>query len=356
MDVDLIEKFSKVLKEKWVETCYSDEDISRNAELPFFERMDCKILARKIWLYLQRKHPTKRDFIKTVSRNLYNKSKKYDILQYGLKKVCKHVANVLSKIPNKADLELGNEQNIIDVEIELRQKYRTHCCEDLDCTDNAERDDFCNSRIVYIREINAYAFVNLRKYTYDPKLDEYELDQTIKYELIDYCPFCGNNLKAIRIHSDKEQELIIDAINKWRNCGIAFQGEGEFQEDPITYYGINFYDSIDKIVDILVDKYAQFCSKYGIDENGKLSSKGVFITVEKLFKLYEKHDIYSNWWFFINRPDSQTTEIEYFKNKIQDKLEFTEDEKFELGFILHDVFVKLFHKPQYFEELRGADL
>lgn len=70
--------------------------------------------------------------------------------------------NRLWKLPVQK-LSPLSETEIRDIKIELRQKFRSHCCPDLDCTDNASRRYFFRSVIVYVREINAYVLTNCRK-------------------------------------------------------------------------------------------------------------------------------------------------------------------------------------------------
>lgn len=328
MEMDLIEKFEKVLSNKWVDVCYSDYDISWNSELLFYQKVNYRILAMEIWLYLMRNCPAKRNFIKKVSKNLYKECKRYDIPQYGLKRICKRVARMLQKLLAMSDFQGSKENCINDIEIELCQKYRIHCCSDLNCSDNAERRYFYRSPIVYVREINTYVLVNLRKYLHDDQNDSYKLNQDIKYELLDYCPFCGHNLKKLRVKSDNEQELIIAAIKRWRDCGIGFRGEGETYDDPITQYGINFYDSLFNIAKILANKYINFCDKFGVDENGIISPNGTFVTVEKLFDLCERHSLY-RYLDSSNIPNMKPQNfIRHLREKFRSRDNFSEDEQY----------------------------
>ena len=349
---DQISILRNILVNYWGLVGYSDYDKSYDPELRFFEHEDYAIYAMQIWLYLVQKRPDKKKFLQTLTHNLKIFKKSYDTNRPGLSLRCTHVAKLLWNACRNFDLSVFDKYDVRDTEIELQRNYRTHCCDELSCTDNASRRYFFRSRVVYIREINTYVLTNLRKYKYLETNDEYVMDQTIYYEILDYCPFCGCNLKELRIEHMNSDELIKDAILKWRDCGIELMDDNEEKEHFLSYYGVNIYDSERFISEILSKKYANFDNEYGVDVTGKLTSKNPFITVEKLFELCENHDLYSYFDYELEGIDGHEFP-EYCRKKFQKREPFTEDEKLNLTWFVGEMIIAMCHNPEYFDELLG---
>ena len=345
MDI-MINKISDVLKKTEL-SYFSEDQISYDPELQFFAHAEYDILAREFYMHFCTKKLSKKEFLKKAGRGIHRWFKNSVLPSNVVKRRAKKAANGLWKL-NPNELKPLSEEEIRSIKIELRQKFRRHCCPELDCTDNASRRYFFRSPIVYVREINAYVLTNFRKYIHDEQKDEYRLDETIEYELLDYCPFCGENLRDLRISDDKA--IIEDAINKWRNAAECKLDEENSYIEQMSFCGINAYDSFWFVSSILAKKYSCFDDKYGVDDKGILRNGANFITVPKLFKLAQLRD-----WF--KYCDTDTLEIneeevpDYFFEKFKTKSEFSEDEIFSLTRILNDILWNMFHAPETFDEL-----
>lgn len=342
----MIDKISEVLRKAGL-SYFSEDQINYDPELQFFTHAEYDILARELYMYFCTKKLNKKEFLKKVGKNIYRWFENSSLSGDTIKRRAKKAAMELWKLnPN----ELGplSEAERRSIEIELRQKFRRHCCSDLDCTDNASRRYFFRSPIVYVREINAYVLTNFRKYIHDEKKDEYRLDETIEYEILDYCPFCGKNLLNLRISDDNA--IIEDAIKKWRDGAECKLDEGDSYIAQISFYGVNAYDSFWFISDVLAKKYSCFDDKYGVDDKGVLRRGGIFITVPKLFKLAQLRN-----WFRYCDPDPLEIDGEdiqnYFLKKFETKSAFSDDEISSLTYILNEILWNMFHESETFDEL-----
>lgn len=368
MNIELVDKISNLLKEKWKMVFYTDYTLSYSPELVFNLKYDYDILARQILLYCCEKNYNQRQFIKDISSFLYTQSKWYagywhrgcgdqPVYFYVSKYLCRKVARLIHNnlTPKDELLTISSKE----IRIELAQKYRSHCCSELECTDNAERRYFFRSRIIYIREANAYVLTNLRKYRYDSEKNLYYLTPDIHYKILDYCPFCGNNLKNVRIEDKLNQKLIEDTISKWRDGAVGLLDDGKEEFHKITYYGINCYDSYGFISSILSKKYA-IHEKWGVDVGGNISENGRFITVDKLFNLVSKNDLYIMVCEYIDElgisDSSFISLMEYFEDKFNKRIVLNEKEIGVLRGILFDIMWSMWHYPEYFDRLLEGEM
>lgn len=346
MDIDLISKIKETLQKKRL-VYFSGNRMDYDPELIFFSHAEYDILARELYMAFCRKQYSKKDFLRKISKGIYRWLENYDLPKKISKAISKNVTNRLWKLPVQK-LSPLSETEIRDIKIELRQKFRSHCCPELDCTDNASRRYFFRSPVVYVREINAYVLTNFRKYIHDEKKDEYRLDEAIEYEILDYCPFCGENLLNLRISDDRA--IIEDAIKKWRDGAECKLDEGDSYITQVSFYGVNAYDSFGFISDVLAKKYSCFDDKYGVDDKGVLRKGGNFITVPKLFKLAQSCD-----WF--KYCDTDPLEIDreniqdYFSKKFEIKSAFSDDEILSLSSVLMEILWNMFHASETFDEL-----
>lgn len=362
MNIELVDEISNLLKRDWKMVFYTDYALSYSPDLAFNLKHDYDILARQILLYCCEKNYNQRQFIETISSFLYTQAKWYagywhreyrdqPVYFYVSKFLCRKVARLIYSLTIKNDLSAISSPKI---RIELAQKYRSHCCSELECTDNAEKRYFFRSRVVYIREANTYVLTNLRKYEYDSKNDLYYLNNKIHYMILDYCPFCGANLKKVRIENKLNQKLIENAISKWRDGAVGLLDEGEEEFHKMTYYGINCYDSYWFISGILSQKYAVH-EKWGADVGGNISNKGRFITVDKLLNLASKNDLYLMVCEYTNElgiSDSSFDSLrKYFEDKFDKHIAFSKKEIDVLRSVLFDIMWSMWHQPEYFDEL-----
>lgn len=170
--------------------------------------------------------------------------------------------------------------------------------------------------------------------------------------LLDYCPFCGEKLYDLRINNTQADELIKNAIQKWRDGAECKLDNNESYTEQMTFYGVNTYDSFNFIANKLSEKYAGFNDKYGVDEDGVLRKNATFITVPKLFALAQNHDLLRYYDPYTDLIDKEQIP-EYFIEKFQKKINFPDEDIRELSNLLNDIFWDMYHTPQYFDELRG---
>lgn len=355
-NIDLIGKIKFCLENKWGMVYYSDSLLEWYPEYHFNLYADYDIWARRIWLYLMKK-PDKSKFVKNMSECINGCLRSYKSPCKGKKRRTKLVLRKIYDLVTDDDFKYAEDQYIQAVRRELRQKYRSHCCGNLDDTDNAERRYFFRHMIVYVREINAYVLTNKRRYVYNSEKDEYTLNQDLFYEILDYCPFCGCDLKSIRLENERSHELIIEAINKWRDCGEGIVVD-EKTEYKITNFNVNLYDSHDFIGEILTEKYVNFDNEYGVDHNGNINKHGNFITVDKILDLRDKYDIYGQFYVCNENYDILQTlkngEIsKYVRQKFRNRETFSQEEARELCCFLTDFMHDMYHNPERYEELYG---
>ena len=340
----------ELLSDKWGLVRYSESVLSYEPELSFNSWADYEIYAREIWLYFVRKRPSKKKFVENLSRNLCRFRKSYDTNRPGLKQKCNHVAKLLWTTIAQFDFSSVTDKNINAIEIELRQKFRSHCCAELSCTDNASRRYFFRSRIVYVREINTYVLTNLRKYIPFGMGAEYKMDQDIYYKILNYCPFCGCCLKHLRLENPDKEKLIRDTILQWRDCGLGLLDNGEVEEHRLSYYGVNVYDSRRFVSETLTDKYAAFDKSFGVNADGTITANFPFITVEKLFDLYEAHRLFDYFDCDIGGVDNYKFPS-YCRKKFENRETFSESEKLNLSYFVGEMLIAMYHTPNYFDEL-----
>ena len=353
MDESLINRIGDVLRKKQL-VYFTERRMDYDPEYRFFSYANYEILARELYMAFGRRKLNKKDFLKKLSKGIYGRFKDIDMPNRLVKFKSKNATNKLWEL-TKGQVQPLSDDEITKIQIELRQKFRRHCCNDLDCTDNDSRRYFCKSPIVYVRELNTYVLTNYRKYIYNREKDEYRLDDTIKYEILDYCPFCGCDLRSLRISKDNEYEVIKSAINKWRDFPETLLDNNESQVTQITFHGINCYDSICFISNILASKYSHFDNNYGIDETGVVCPGAKFITVKKLFELADKYDLLQYFDTYPLKIDAHEIP-EYFNKKFVKKNEFSNDEVMVLTQALQDIFWTMYHQPKYFDELSENDL
>ena len=353
MDKSLLNKIRDILRRKRL-VYFSEGRMNYDPEYRFFSHANYEILARQLYMSFGKRKLNKKDFLKKLSKGIYDWFKDIDMPNNLVKFKSKNTTNKLWKLTRGGVQPLSNDE-ITEIKIELRQKFRRHCCSELDCTDNDFRRYFCRLPIVYVRELNTYVLTNCRKYIYNKEKDEYRLDNTIKYEILDYCPFCGEDLRCLRISNSNEDEIIKAAINKWRDAGEALADDGESYIQQKTFYGINCYDSFYFISNVLASKYSRFDDNYGVDETGVMYPGAKFITVEKMFKLADEYDLLK--YFDADPLTIDAREIpEYFHKKFMEKNEFSNDDVMVLTQALQDVFWTMYHQPEYFNELLENNL
>lgn len=348
MDIKFINAIKSELEREKL-SYFSEYSLSYTPENWFFLHSYYEILARELYIYLCQTKLNKKDFIKKITQAIYDWFKDIELSNKIIKAKAKRAANHLWKIiPDK--LEVLSNDDIITIKVELCQKFRHHCCSELNCTDNASRRYFFRSPIVYVRAINTYVITNYRKYVYDEEHDEYFLDETITYELLDYCPFCGADLKELRRSTENDQKIIEDAIIKWRDAGECLVDDGESYIQTMTFYGMNAYDSFHFISKVLATKYSQFDDEYGVDKNGRLRRSAGFINIKKLFHLAHEHNILR---YFDPYPlqVERSQVCNYFVEKFNKRENFSEDDIITLICLLDSVFWDMFHNPSYFDEL-----
>lgn len=348
MDYSFIEQIRNVLQQKKL-VHFSDYQMNYDPELKFFSHANYDILARELYLTFCRKKLNKRDFFRKISRGVYDWLKDINLPNNLVKAKAKNATYRLWKL-QPWRLSALSESEVRDIKIELHQKFRRHCCPELDCSDNATRRYFFRSPIVYVQKINTFVLTNYRKYIYDEKNDEYKLDETIKYEVLNYCPFCGEKLSDVRILSDNSDKLIRKAIQKWRDAAECKQDTDVSYIQTLTFYGINAYDSFWFIAKLLSEKYSVFDDKYGVDKNGVLRKNADFITVPKLFYLAERHEL-TKYFDCDSLGISKEEVITYFNKKFTERISLSDDEKMELANLLSDIFWDMYHEPKYFDEL-----
>lgn len=347
MDNGFIERIRNTLQQKKL-VRFSDYQMNYDPELKFFSHANYDILARELYLTFCSKKLNKRDFFRKISKEIYEWLKDISLPNGIVKAQAKNITYRLWEL-EPWRLSKLSESEIRDIKIELHQKFRRHCCPELDCTDNATRRYFFRSPIVYVREINTFVLTNYRKYIHDEQNDEYKLDETIKYEVLDYCPFCGEKLSEVRIPSDSSDKLIREAIRKWRDAAECKQDADSYIQ-PLTFYGINAYDSFWFIAKLLSEKYSIFDDKYGVNENGVLCKNAGFITVSKLFDLAERYEL-TKYFDCSSLGISREEVITYFKKKFTERIRLSDNEKMELASLLSDIFWDMYHEPKYFDEL-----
>ena len=353
MDKSLLDKIRDVLQRKRL-VYFSERRIDYDPECKFFSHSYYEVIARCLYGAFGKRGLNKKAFLKKVSKRIYNQLKDMEMSNKLVKFKSKNAANQLSRIPRECVKPLSDAE-ITKIKAELTQKFRNHCCPDLDYADNDSRRYFCRLPIIYVRELNTYVLTNCRKYIHNQEKDEYRLDNTIKYEILDYCPFCGEDLRCLRIPNDNRDEIIKDAINKWRDFPEALLDDNESSVTQITFYGINFYDSIEFISNVLALKYSRFDDSYGVDETGVMYPGAKFITVKKMFKLADKYALLK--YFDADPLTIDAREIpEYFHKKFTEKDEFSNDDVMVLTQALQDIFWTMYHQPKYFDELLENDL
>ena len=353
MDKSLLNKIRDILQRKRL-VYFSERRIDYDPEYRFFSHANYEILARQLYMAFGKRRLNKKDFLKKFSKGIYNWFKDIDMPNNLVKFKSKNATNKLWKLTRGGVQPLSDDE-ITSIKAELTQKFRNHCCSELDSTDNASRRYFFRSPIVYIRELNTYVLTNCRKYIYNQEKDEYRLDNIIKYKILDYCPFCGEDLRCLRIPNDNRDEVIKDAINKWRDAGEALVDDGENYIQQMTFYGINCYDSFYFISSVLASRCSRFDDSYGVDENGVMHSGAKFITVKKMFKLADKYALLK--YFDADPLTIDAREIpEYFHKKFTEKDEFSNDDVMVLTQALQDIFWTMYHQPKYFDELLENNL
>ena len=353
MNHSLITKIGDILRKKQL-VYFSERRIDYDPECKFFSHANYEILARQLYMGFGKRKLNKKDFLKKFSKGIYDWFKDIDMPNNLVKFKSKNATNKLWKLTRGGVQPLSNDE-MTKIKAELTQKFRKHCCSELDCTDNASRRYFFRSPIVYIRELNTYVLTNCRKYIYNQEKDEYRLDNAIKYEILDYCPFCGEDLRCLRVPNSNEDEIIKAAINKWRDAGEELWDDDESYITQMTFYGINCYDSFYFISSILASKYSHFDGDYGVDETGVMHPGAKFITVEKMFKLADKYDLLK--YFDADPLMIDAREIpEYFHKKFTEKNGFSNDDVMVLTQALQDIFWTMYHQPKYFDELLENDL
>jgi predicted transcriptional regulator len=174
------------------------------------------------------------------------------------------------------------------------------------------------------------------------------------YKILDFCPFCGTDLKRDRIKTKKNNKHILKYIKMWRDEGIGKIGPYR-TKCKITRYGINCYDSYNEISEILAKKYLEYDNSFGVDSSGSVYSGANFITVEKLLKLAMKHEFYKLFdyidWCDDDVKISNDEIVDYFFHNFSQKKQFKKDDFEILKSILVDIFWNMFHSPECFDEL-----
>jgi rRNA maturation endonuclease Nob1 len=353
MKIALIEEIRNVLKNEWGKVFYSQSDIDYDPRFEYSMHTDYDVYAMRLWLLYKTKISGYDNVISTATEYLTSLEKCY--MRGEIKEIDENLSHLVAKkiyeMCKNDKTHTVTESDVKKIRIELRKKYSCHCCDTLTQTDNAEERYFPRLNVVYVPPLNVYVLTNNRKYVYIPDIDTYILDQRVMYKILDFCPFCGRNLKRDRVKIKNGTKYILKYIEMWRN-----EGEGKIgpykTKHKMTRYGINCYDSYDAISEILSKKYVEYNNSFGVDTSGSIYKGANFITLEKLFDLAIRHKFYKMFDYEEYNGEIPTDKIiDYFLNRFSQKLPFYKNDREILAGILRDIFWNMFHNPECFDEL-----
>ncbi|MDR1432941.1 MAG: hypothetical protein LBI61_01190 [Puniceicoccales bacterium] len=274
---------------------------------------DYDIYAREIWRWYkthedvpQEKFVTSiADFLTAVeSGYIESENIQPDIL------LAESISERIYRLCEKDPRNKNDRKNIQKVKLELKQRYCTHCCQTLSETING--DIRYSSSLVYVPSIDAYVLVNRRRYVYAPEIETYMLEQSLKYKLLDYCPFCGEDLKKDR--KSNNTEAIINAVEKWQNHIVRTAAKLKF----------GGYDYSRPMAKILASEWVKFNDKIGADYLGNIYNGADFITINKIFDIILKTGTH---YCYEGERDNF---IEFYRDNFKNHLETLEEDELDL--------------------------
>ena len=214
----------------------------------------------------------------------------------------------------------------------VEHKKDLFCCKTLSESKYKTRRYFARLNIVYVKKLQAFVLTNKRRYIYVPEIDTYMLEQSLKYKILDYCPFCGASLKEHRVEHQQSTPLIFEAIKKWR-------------DEPTSPYAkvrleFNCYDCFRGIAKVLADKYTNFDSSYGADYLGNVYKGANFITLEKIFKLINKCEAHYCY------EGERSNFIDYYTDAFSQQVCIPDEDKTELVSLIDTFLWLVFHNEK----------
>ena len=207
------------------------------------------------------------------------------------------------------------------------------CCKTLLTTKHKTRRYFSRLNIVYVKKIQAFVLTNKRRYVYAPEIDTYMLEQSLKYKFLDFCPFCGKDLKVFRLNGgENEEDIITSAIKKWRDSPRSPYSDVELE--------FNCYDCFWPAAKILGEKYLSFDNSYGMDYLGNIYKGANFITIDKIFSLVKKCDAYYCY------DGERNNFIEYYTSNFSARRSIPEEDRIEFSRMIDTFLWLVFHNEK----------
>jgi hypothetical protein len=198
-------------------------------------------------------------------------------------------------------------------------------------TRNKSKRYFARLDIVYIPEIYTYVLTNKRRYVYVAEIDTHMLNQSLKYKILNFCPFCGKDLSNYRIDLPDKQALIVKYIKRWRETTSPYVK---------TKIGFDCYDCFYYIASTLVEAYCRFDNTMGTDPIGNIYRGACFITIDKIFTLIAKCEL--KYCYDGERKDF----MQYFINNFQKHIDTPDDDKVEFKSMVDSVLWLIFHNEK----------
>lgn len=216
--------------------------------------------------------------------------------------------------------------------IKKLNKEEIFCCTTLAEAKSKAKRYFSRINIVYVPKIRTFVLTNKRRYVYAPEIDTYMLEQSLKYKILNFCPFCGKDISKYRIQANNEKILIVDAIKKWRETPTSPYAKTKLE--------FNCYDCFWSIACILADEYINFNSNTGVDYLGNVYKGAKFLTVDKIFRLITKCDVY--YCYDGERKDF----VNYYVDNFSKHAELPEEDKLELKCLINNFLWLVFHNEK----------
>jgi hypothetical protein len=166
---------------------------------------------------------------------------------------------------------------------------------------------------------------------YVAEIDTHMLNQSLKYKILNFCPFCGKDLSEYRIDSPDKQTLIVKYIKRWRETTSPFVK---------TKIGFDCYDCFYYIASTLVEEYCRFNNTIGADPVGNIYREACFITIDKIFTLITQCEL--RYCYDGKRKDF----IQYFTSNFQEHVDTPENDKSEFKSMVDSVLWLIFHNEK----------
>ena len=211
----------------------------------------------------------------------------------------------------------------------VKNKEGLFCCKTLLESKHKTRRYFARLNIVYVKKLQAFVLTNKRRYIQAPEIDTYMLEQSLKYKILDYCPFCGASLKEHRVEHQQATHLIFEAIKKWRAAPTSPYAKVNLE--------FNSYDCFRGIAKVLSEKYTKFDSNYGVDYLGNIYKGANFITLEKIFKLIIKCEAYYCY------EGERSNFIDYYTDAFSHQTQIPEEDNTNLVWLIDTFLWLVFH-------------